>query len=377
MKILVEHTFHNPYNPEKVTGGVERYCHQLWQLLREAGHKAVLAVPADTDSRFLRKNEVVPVNRLSKQGAKEIGKVASHRVWWNEIEKLSEEFDVVVTNSELSSLSILDCEKLLPKILHVNHFPFLATGCQMAFRYMLCCQGIRMNGGKVVSSGAQTRVKAQQTWEDKKNVIAEHYPDAFSRFQFDGPLHDGDIDVNILPDDLASLKNSNGKKILAVGRPESGKKLVLAAKTLVTLGDLGYDCDMYITPYGKDYQKITEITEGTSVKVHVKVPHQEIMEAYASSDYLLFPSMDETNGMTAFEAASSGCTVFYQTPEPSHFLEPSGAGIHFSSNSPKVVAEIVQQTKPRVSRQELRTFFGVNYTNEKVVSRILGWLCDS
>lgn len=372
MNILIEHTFHNPYDPERVTGGVERYCHQLWSLLRENGHNAVLAVPKDTDPRFVDGETVVYVDRLSKQAAKSIGKVASHKVWWNEIEKLSDGFDKVITNSELSSLAIMDCERLVPKMVHVNHFPFLATGCQMAFRYLLCCHFIRNGGGTVLSSGELTREKAEKTWATKRGVIAEHYPDAFSRIVENGPTHAGDIDVNIMPSDLASVTETSGKRVVAVGRPEPGKKLVLAANTLVSLAERGWECECYVTPYGKDFQKVTGILEDTLVKVHVKAPHSEIMKAFASADYLLFTSTDETNGMTAFEAAASGCTVLYQTPEPKHFLEPSGAGVWFEGGWKSLKEQDLPSSNK--SRSSIISFFNDNYSNKAVAKRILSWL---
>ena len=374
MKILIEHTFHNPYNPERVTGGVERYCHQLWSLLRENEHDAVLAVPKDTDPRYVDGETVVYIDRLSKQATKNIGKVASHKVWWKAIEKLSSDFDKVITNSELSSLAFMECEELASKVVHINHFPFLATGCQMAFRYLLCCHFIRNKGGLVLSSGELTRQKAEKTWTDKRGIIAEHYPDAFSRITEDGPTHAGDIDVNILPSDLEPTAKTNGKRVIAVGRPEPGKKLVLAANTLVSLAERGWECECYLTPYGKDFQKVMSILEDTQVTVHVKAPHAEIMKAFAAADYLLFTSTDETNGMTAFEAAASGCTVLYQTPEPKHFLEPSGAGVWFKDEWKSLETEDLPVCQSRAS---VTNFFASNYSDEAVSQRIMRWLLEA
>jgi glycosyltransferase involved in cell wall biosynthesis len=374
MRILIEHTFHNPYNPEKITGGVERYCHQLWSLLRENGQEVVLAVPSDTDSRFVDGETVVYVDRLSKSGAKALGKIASHKEWWTKIEQMSDSFDKVITNSELSSLAIFDCVKLIPKMVHINHFPFLATGCQMAFRYLLCCHFIRENGGRVLSSGSLTREKAEQTWAKKKDVIAEHYASAYSKITGSQSTHDGDVDVNIFPSDMQPLAKSNGKRILAVGRPEPGKKLTVAVKTLAILSQEGWECDMYITPYGKDFDQIVSLASETSVKVHVKRPHQEIMEAFSKSDCLLFTSKDETNGMTAFEAAASGCTVFYQTPEPDHFLKPSKAGIWLESFSPQGIAKQISGDLRPSSKTSIRSFFSSKYSNEAVANRIINQL---
>ena len=375
-KILVEHSFHHPFNPEKVTGGTERYCYQLFSLLKQRGLDVKLAVPHDTDDRFVN-DDVIRLSRTSKQYATDNGKGAtSHRLWWAELDELSKDFDLVITNSELSSRSFVQYHRLPKKQIHINHFAFLCQGSQMGFRYLLMSQWVRQNGGRVLSSGEIPMLSANETWESKKEVIEKAYGDIIEKLEhFSPPLHDGVLDVNILPHDLQPLKKG-GKRVVVVGRPETGKRISLSAKVLVELANHGYDCDLFITPHGKEYEKVLETVANTSVNLHVGVSHNKIMAALASAGFLLFSSRDETNGLVAFEGATSGCKVFYSIPEPKHFLQPANAGIFFDDKSPKKIAQLIVDTEypSDEERQRQRDWYEKNYSMESVTDRILAWV---
>lgn len=374
-KILVEHNFHHPFNPERVTGGTERYCFQLFTLLKQKGYDAKFAVPGDTEDKFLAP-DIVKLGRKSRQYDNNLGKSTNHLLWWTEIDKLSLSYDLVITSTELSSRAFFKLKNLPPKQLHINHFAFLCLKSQMGLRYLLLCQYVREQGGKVLSSGEAPRLSAEAVWKEKKEVIVNSYNDVASLLKLDGALHDGDIDVNILPYDLQPLKEVSQNKVIAVGRSEKGKRMTLAAKTLVELSQKGFDCEIYTTPYGNELEIVKGIIENTSVKLHIGLAHNEVMAAFASAGMLVFASKDETNGIVAFEAASSGCKVFYSTPEPAHFLEPAKAGVRFEGNSPKKIAQLIESTPyPIISeRQSQRNWYANKYSDDEVAERILKWI---
>lgn len=374
-KILIEHNFHHPFNPEKVTGGTERYCYQLFTLLKQRGYDVTFVVPGDTEDRFLA-DDIIKLGRNSRQYDNDLGKCTNHSLWWAELDQLSLGYDLVVTATELSSRAFFKLKNLPPKQLHINHFAFLCQKSQMGLRYLLLCQYIREQGGKVLSSGTVPRLSAEAVWKEKRKVIVGSYYDVASLLKLDGDLHDGDIDVNILPYDLQSLIEVDEKRIIAVGRSEKGKRMPLAAKTLVELSRKGFDCEIYTTPYGNELEGVKEIIGGTEVKLNIGLAHAEIMKAFASTGMVLFASRDETNGIVAFEAASSGCTVFYSTPEPSHFLEPSNAGVKFEGNSPRKIAQLIDgMPYPTFSqRQATKEWFASQYSDDSVAEQILKWI---
>ena len=375
-KILVEHTFHHPFNPEKVTGGGERYCYQLFFLLKQGGHNVKLVVPLDTEDRFIGE-DVIRLCRASKHHVATVEhKPMRHDLWWKELEKMGEDYDVVITNSELSTQTFLDLEHLPKKQVHINHFAFLCRKSHMAYRYYVSGKWIRQNGGKVLSVGEVPMLKADAVWLEKEAIIKEICEDILQKVEpIAPPLHDGVLDVNILPYDLQPLKKG-GKRVVVVGRPETGKRINLSAKVLVELADQGYDCDLFITPYGKEYEKVLETVADTSVNVHAGATHDEIMAALASAGFLLFSSRDETNGLVAFEGATSGCKVFYSIPEPEHFLTPANAGIFFDDKSSKKIAQLIMDTEypSDEERQRQRDWYEKNYSMESVTDRILTWM---
>ncbi len=376
LRVLVEHNFHHPFNPTQVTGGTERYCFQLFTLLQSQPHLDVtFLVPADTKEEFITEN-VIKSSCKSKQLLKELGHAVNHVNWWKEVDAISKDFDVVITNSELSSRSYFDRKQLPPTQVHINHFAYMCSLPQMSFRYLLASQYIRNSGALVLSSGDIAAKEADRTWKRREHIIKGCYPDLYSKLGEVGfPLHDGTIDVNILPYDLQPLAEA-GKKVVVVGRSHTGKRMPLAARVLKDLATRGYECELFTTPYGDQLEEVTQTLTGTPVKLLVGVPHSQIMSSLASCGFLLFLSKDETNGLVAFEAASSGCKVFHETPEPSPFLGPANSSILVKGNSPAKIADVIEKTPyPSLEeRQAQKDWYLANYSDQQVLKRIMKWI---
>ena len=375
-KILVEHSFHHPYNPTVVTGGAERYCQQLYELLQLAYSGVKLYVSADTEDRFIT-SDTVRSPRLSKQYYLDRdGKFFNHKKWWLELDAVSPDFDLVVTNSELSTQCYNQLSFLPERQSHINHFAFLCRRAQMSFRYMCAIQIIRAAGGNALVCGNVPMASADYWWSYKFDVIKKAYGHLEPLAGWaKPPLHSGLIDVNILPSDRTELMESSGKKVLFVGRPEKGKRAGLAAKVLVDLSTRGYDCEMFITPYGADYLSVIETVKGSLVKLNVGAPHDQIMEAYSSSDLLFFPSRDEASGgLTAFEAASSGCRVLYTIPEPDYFLKGHGGVFTEERTVNNLVDEVITTLATPHSREDQKAYYENHYSDDAVLKRTIDTL---
>jgi len=379
MRILIEHTITTPYTPETPHGGTERFTHQALLALRAAGHDAWMFVTSDTDRSIpftINSGVVSPL-----KGKAEGDSITHYKEWYATLDVAARDFDYVILSTEFSSRSLFKNWSFYRKAVLINHFCHggMVRG-QAGFRFQWSGRWLRQCGGRCFSSGASNVANLNFMWNNpvtQKALI--QYNEYVERLGIDRniDLFEGWVDVNVIPHDRAEFALINQKKVIAIGRPVPEKNTLLAAQALSELADLGFECHIFTTDIGQDFEAIRQIGK---IKHHVNAPHAEIMRHVADARCLLFPSKSETNGIVAFEAASHGVPVIYQCDEPDFFLQPSGLGYKYqaSKNKKEVVTALVQLAQEvqqsDEERYEKRSYFDESYSEEALVKKLIGIL---
>jgi glycosyltransferase involved in cell wall biosynthesis len=360
MRILIEHIITTPYTPERPYGGTERFCHQALLALRAAGHDARIFVPSDTDPLLEHTvNSGVPSTLCFAAGGRNF---TDFRAWYVALEKAAVDYDYVIINSIFSSQALFKPWSFLRKSTLINHacFEGMIEG-EGGMRFQLLGRWLQQNGGRCFSSGQSNIDQLSERWMTKIERIKAVYEDAIieNSINLNIPLFEGWVDVNVLPHDMAKFSKINRKKIVAVGRPVREKQILYAAKAMHELQGRGFDTHLFITDIGGDFDEIASM-EG--VTVHVNEPHHSIMSHIADARCLLFPSMSETNGIVAFEAAAHGVPVIHSCSEPEFFLQPAGLSRQFEYGSKRqlvrsLVELAVKENQTNDQRLEARCKF--------------------
>lgn len=388
MKILIEHTVSVPYNPKVVTGGTERFSQQLLKALRDAGHDAQMFVTADTGKFPHTVHSFVPSTAVTVGRTYEDGsprKSFTNLIgWYESIEKIHHEYDYIVLNSAFHSHGLLNHWGFLSKSLLINHFCHggMLQG-ESGLRFQLLARWMQQLGGRVFSSGQSNIDELKSIWENPhiNNRILTQYADKIKKFGIDieRPMFEGWFDVNVLPHDLGPVKKIKAKKVVAIGRPVREKQIITAAKAMKTLAADGYECHLFTTDIGEDYEKIKELCEKHGITIHINMPHKDIMKNICDAAVLLFPSKSETNGICAFEAAAHGIPVIHTCDEPAFFLEPAGLSHRFKADTQKRAADAmvtlvrsIKQTDEE--RAVARAHFVEKYSEQALVDRLIAHL---
>lgn len=390
MRILIEHTVTTPYQPGSPHGGTERFCHQAMLALRGAGHEADIFVTSDTDQSLTFTCQSGIASTLTSAGRfKEDGtpkRTFTDLVgWYTSLDKAAKNYDYVILNSAFNSYGLFERWSFMPKAVLINHFchPGMIEG-EGGLRLQLLGRWLRQMGGRCFSSGASNIVEMQKRWDKphKRERMLLTYKTWIDRcgIDVDYPLFEGWVDVNVIPHDRTEFVSINQKKVIAIGRPVPEKNTLLAAQALAELADLGFECQVFTTNIGRDFDAIRQIGKIGKIKHHINAPHAEIMQHVADARCLLFPSKSETNGIVAFEAASHGVPVIYQCDEPDFFLQPSGLGHKYEAlkNKKEVVTALVQLAQEvnqtDEERYEKRSYFDESYSEEALVEKLIGIL---
>jgi glycosyltransferase involved in cell wall biosynthesis len=314
MKLLIEHPYYNPFTPDSPKGGTERFAHQAFSCLRDAGFDAhIYSPPGSTPLDGVLLGSVPPYSA---------GDVSRRLVkWYEELNEVASGFDAVILNSSPCGGGFERHMELASKSVSIAHYYHLCRSSQPSFRYALQCKITRKYGGRVVSVGQSFIAASQEMWEKKGEYAKECYPKLWKLIGSDIPQFDGTIDINMCPNSPLPARISN--KVVAIGRPVKEKSLFLAAETMAQLPD--YERVIYTYDDGGRYfQKLRELCESQGISLVLSAPHSQIMEGISNAKCLLFPSHSETNGIVAFEAASVGVPVIHRCPEPLVFLEQFG-----------------------------------------------------
>lgn len=387
MRILIEHTVTTPYRPDAPHGGTERFCHQAMLALRQMGHKADVFCTTDTDHSLPNirlasvPSTLTTVGRTKPDGSP-LRTFTDLVGWYNSLNEASKDYDFVILNNAFNSYGLFYPMEFMTKSVLINHFchPGMIEG-EGGLRLQLLGRWLQQMGGRCFSSGASNIVEMQKRWDKphKRERMLLAYDTYIKRIglNVDLPLFEGWVDVNVIPHDRAEFALINQKKVVAIGRPVPEKNTLLAAQALSELAALGFECHVFTTDIGQDFEAIRQVP---SIKHHVNVPHATIMQHVADARCLLFPSKSETNGIVAFEAASHGVPVIYQCDEPDFFLQPSGLGHKYqaSKNKKEVVAALVQLAQEvqqtDEERCEKRSYFEQSYSEAALVKKLLGIL---
>jgi len=390
MRILIEHTVTTPYRPDAPHGGTERFCHQAMVALRKMGHEADVFCTTDTDRSLPNirlasvPSTLTTAGRTKPDGTK-LRTFTDLVGWYASLNEAAKDYDYVILNNAFNSYGLFYPIEFMKKSVLINHFchPGMIEG-EGGLRLQLLGRWLQQMGGRCFSSGSSNIVEMQKRWDKphKRERMLLAYDTYIKRIglNIDLPLFEGWVDVNVIPHDRAEFALINQKKVIAIGRPVPEKNTLLAAQALAELADLGFECHVFTTDIGQDFDAIQQIASTGKIKHHVNTPHAEIMQHVADARCLLFPSKSETNGIVAFEAASHGIPVIYQCDEPDFFLQPSGLGHKYqaSKNKKEVVtalvqlAQEVQQTDEE--RYEKRSYFDESYSEEALVKKLIGIL---
>lgn len=387
MRILIEHTVTTPYQPGSPYGGTERFCHQAMLALRGAGHEADVFVTSDTDQSLPNIHQSGIASTLTSAGRlKEDGtpkRTFTDLVgWYTSLDNAAKNYDYVILNSAFNSYGLFERWSFMPKAVLINHFchPGMIEG-EGGLRLQLLGRWLRQMGGRCFSSGASNIVEMQKRWDKphKRERMLQTYKTWIDRcgIDVDQPLFEGWVDVNVIPHDRAEFSSINQKKIVAVGRPVKEKQMLNAALAMEQLGNLGFECHIFTTNIGEDFNAIQKVN---SIHHHVNRPHGEIMRHLADARCLLFPSKSETNGIVAAEAATHGVPVIYQCDEPDFFLQAAGLGhkFAFSKNSRDVISSLTAMAQQVIQtdeeRYEKRSYFDEKYSETALAQKLINIL---
>jgi len=315
MKLLIEHPYYCPFTPESPKGGTDRFAHQAFSCLRDAGFDAhIYASPGSVPLEGVVMGSVPPYSA---------GDVSRRLVkWYEELNSVASEFDAVILNSSPCGGGFERYAELASKSVSIAHYYHLSRSSQPSFRYALQCKITRKYGGRVVSVGQSFIDASQEMWEKKGEYAKECYPKLWKLIGNDIPQFDGTIDINVCPNSPLPTRILN--KVVAVGRPVKEKSLLLAAETMAKLP--GYERVIYTyDDGGKYFQNLSKFCSSNRIPLRLSLPHSNIMEEISDAKCLLFPSHSEVSGgIVSFEAASMGIPVIHHCSEPDYYLTPYG-----------------------------------------------------
>jgi glycosyltransferase involved in cell wall biosynthesis len=363
MKLLIEHPYYNPFTPKSPRGGTERFAHQSFEALKNAGFDVYMYVPPESDNQERLIKGSIP-SMLSGDFSLRLAK------WYAELNEISKGFDAVILNSSPSSTSFHKCEEILPKCLSIAHYYHFARSSQPSFRYAILCKIIRQSGGRVLSVGETFINASKKMWEAKEGYALECYPKLRSLLKADIPQFDGTIDINVCPNSPWPTEILN--KVVAVGRPVKEKSLLLAAETMAQLSD--YERVIYTYDDGGRYfQKLRGLCESQGISLVLSAPHSQIMEGISDAKCLLFPSHSETNGIVAFEAASMGVPVIHHCPEPLVFLKQFGLSRKIEDSRDLVdsmLSAVISESQTLEERSEVSKEIRGLYSEKGLANRL-------
>lgn len=323
MKILIEYSVAKTYNANRPGGGVERFCHQLFTLLKKR-YDVEMIVPSDTPETELADGLI--------WGPWESGnavKLRKEKMKWKLIyqtlDEMAENFDVVIINSDYTS-SVIPKMKNLHKVIQINHSPHLFKASMMFFGLINNILVTRDRGGLCLGSGPTTesRIQTSLIRESTRKHLRKQVPE---HIKIDRGILDGFLDVNFLPN-LPNSVDKFSKKITFVGRAGKDKGADVALKVFSELPD--FDRELIVAKNSfvnlEILDELIEEAKNKEVKLTVNPDHEYIIDRLSSSSILFFPSKYETNGIVAFEGAVNGCKVVYDLDEPEHFLNVAQCG---------------------------------------------------
>jgi glycosyltransferase involved in cell wall biosynthesis len=355
--------------------------------LRNLGHEADVFCSTDTDHglpniRLASVPSTLTTAGRTKPDGSKLRTFTDLVGWYNSLNEASKDYDYVILNNAFNSFGLFYPLAFMTKSVLINHFchPGMIEG-EGGLRLQLLGRWLQQMGGRCFSSGASNIEEMRKRWEKphKRERMLLVYDTYIKRIGLDinRDLFEGWVDVNVIPHDRAEFALINQKKVVAIGRPVPEKNTLLAAQALANLADLGFECHIFTTDIGDDFDAIRQIK---GIQHYVNTPHAHIMQHVADARCLLFPSKSETNGIVAFEAASHGVPVIYQCDEPDFFLQPSGLGHKYqaSKNKKEVIASLVQMAQSieqtDEERYEKRSYFDEAYSEQALVNKLLNIL---
>lgn len=377
MKILIEHHKTHPFNPNKTPGGLEVFINNLFSLLQDSEHEVsiatveggpggegVIELPFDAHRRLNRFN---------------------YAKWYGYLQHISKDFDKVILSQSLTSKVLCEYPKLCSKAIYIQHDCWTITPNGMNqvhwgnLKFIQHMGGITLSPNQWVANTAAQSVKSreQYNWgssslhkslEPQEHILNEGVKQLFT----------GSFDVLQHRKNTVGLKPVNEKKIVWIGRPQSSKGFLTGVKALLHFSKEGYECHIYTNSTHEDFKtqlnKGLDLLEGSSVKVHLNLPHAEIMESLSDTNVLLWTTRDETAGLVGYEGVLHGCRVIYGIDPPDYHI----GGDHVFKRKWSSLKQLINITKEVMvspfDREACSQHFREKYTPEKDLKRLEQWL---
>lgn len=294
----------------------------------------------------------------------------SHGARYRELDSIADHFDVIIDNMNLSSAKIFDYPKLIKKLVVYGHGNAREFYCgRPGGRAQAIGREFVARGGRHYSVGAkneeQILERLYKSWSMNKVELEKR--DVTSSMK----LFTGWIDINLIEDGLEF--NPHGTNVSIIGRATPQKRV---ADTLF-IPEVTHivSCSEHLEPA---YTK--RMRECGDSRLYWEISRPEVMSILRGTKIYIHPSMNESNGFSAFEAASHGAIVIHDGySSSSEFLKNSGAEevipeLRSTSNQKqraKLWSQKISEVDTSVERRKsIFDYYQKEYTLEKYFDRV-------